>query len=69
MTGLAKDDGLPGYNCGQVCHISRNCPNRDLMKKLLEQALVTMDAPKAKSGSSRKDREIGGANAGRKQSG
>jgi len=43
--GLAKDDGLTCYNCGQVSHISRNYPNRDLMKKLLEQALVSKDAP------------------------
>jgi hypothetical protein len=34
--GPAKDDGLTCYNCGQVGHISRNGPYRDLMKKLLE---------------------------------
>jgi len=50
LTGPANDDGLTCYNCGQVGHISCNCPNRNLMKKLLEQALVGKDTPKAKSG-------------------
>jgi hypothetical protein len=44
--GPAKDDGLTCYKCGQVGHISPNCPNHDLMKKLLEQALVGKEAPK-----------------------
>jgi len=45
--GTAKDNGLSYYNCGQVGHISGHCPNRDLMKKLQEQALVHEDAPKS----------------------
>jgi len=67
--GPAKDDGLTRYNCHQVGHISCNCPNRDLMKKLLEQALVGKDAQKANSWHPRKDKQRGGALAGRKQSG
>jgi len=59
--GQAKDDGLTCYNCGQVGHISRNFPNRDLMKKLLEQALVGKDTAKAKSGRPRKYKKRGGA--------
>jgi hypothetical protein len=39
------------------------------MKKLLEQALVGKDAPKAKSGRPRKDKKRGGALTGRKESG
>jgi len=39
------------------------------MKKLLDQALVGKDAPKAKSGRPRKDKKWGGALIGRKESG
>ena len=55
-TGTAKDYSLTCYNCSQMGHISRNSPNNNLMKKSLEQALVSKDAPKAKSGCSRKDK-------------
>jgi len=67
--GPAKDDGLICYNSGQVGHISCNCPNCELMKKLLEQALVGKDAPKAKSGRPRRDIQLGGALTGWKESG
>jgi len=65
--GPAKDDGLTCHNCGQVGHISCNCPNHDLMKKLLEQALVGRDAAKAKSGRPRKDKKRGGALTSRQE--
>jgi hypothetical protein len=39
------------------------------MKKLLEQALVSKDAPKAKLGRPRKDKTRGGGVTGRKESG
>jgi hypothetical protein len=68
-TGTAKDDSLTCYICSQVGHISRNCLNRNLMKKLLEQALVNRDAPKAKSGRLHKDMKKGCAPTGRKESG
>ena len=40
-----------------------------MKKKLLEQALVSKDAPKVKSGRLRKDKKKGGAPARRKESG
>jgi len=67
--GPAKDDGLTCYNCGLVCHILRNCPNRDLMKKLLEQAFVGNDAPIANSACPHKDKKRGGAPTSQKDSG
>jgi hypothetical protein len=59
--GPAKVDGLTSYNCGQVGHISCNCLNRNLMKKLFELALVGQDAPNAKSARPHKDKKTGGA--------
>jgi len=67
--GLAKDDGLTCYNSGLVAHISCNCPNRDMMTKLLEQALISKDTPKAKSGRPCEDKKRAGAPTGRKESG
>ena len=67
--GAATDDGLTCYNCGQAGHIPRNWPKCDLMKKLLEQALVGNDAPKANSGHQRKDKKWGRALTCREQSG
>jgi hypothetical protein len=67
--GPAKDDSLTCYMCGQVGYISLNCLNSDMMKKLLEPALVGKDAPKAMSGCPRKDKKQGGALSGRKESG
>jgi len=67
--GPAKDDGSACYNCVQLGHISRNHPSRDMMKKLLEQALVGKEAPKAKSGHPREDQKLGGALTGTKESG
>jgi len=68
LTGPARDGCLTCYNGGQVGHISCNCPNRDLMQKLLKQALVGKDAPKAQSGCPRKDKNRGGAPTGRTES-
>jgi len=67
--GPAKDDGLTHYNCVQMRHISRNCPNCDLVKKLLEQALVGNDAPRTKSGRPRNAKTRGSALTSRKESG
>jgi hypothetical protein len=68
-TGTAKDDGLTYNNCSQAGHISRNCTYHDLMKKLLEQALVSKDVTKPKNGRLCKDKKKGGAPTGQKQSG
>jgi len=68
IAGMAKDDGLTCNNSGQVGHISQNCPNCDLMNKLLEQALVGKDAPRAKSGRPNMDNQKGSALTGRKES-
>jgi hypothetical protein len=67
-SGMAKDDGLPCYNYGQVGHISHNCPNRDLINMPLKQALVNKDAPKHKSGHPRKNKKMGGGPTGLKVS-
>jgi hypothetical protein len=56
-TGMAKDDGLTCYNCGQAGHISCNCLNREFVKKLLQQALVSNDVTKAKNGHPHKDKK------------
>jgi len=65
--GLAKDNSFTCYNCGQVGQVSRNCPNCNFMKKLLNQALVSKDATIAKSGCQCKDRKRAGAPTGWKE--
>ena len=67
--GTSKDDGVTCYNSGQDGNISPNCTNRNLMKKLLEQALVGKDAQKVKSGCPPQDKKKRGVPAGRKESG
>jgi hypothetical protein len=67
--GLANNDSLTCSNCARVSRISHNCRICDLMKKLLEQALVGNDAPKAKPGHPHKDMKRGGTLTGRKESG
>jgi hypothetical protein len=67
--GTAKDHGLTGYNCGQVGQSSCNCTSRDLLKKLLEQALDSQDALKAKLGRLDKDTRRGGVVTGGKEIG
>jgi hypothetical protein len=67
--GPAKYDGWTCYNCGQVRHISRNCPNCNSMNTLLEHALVGKDAPTGKSECPCRDKKRGGALTGRKESG
>jgi len=53
--GTAKDDCKSSYNCGHAGHICHNCPKGDLMKKLLEQALVGKNALNSESGGPHKD--------------
>jgi hypothetical protein len=56
-TGTAKGDGFTCYNCGQVDHISCNCPNCNLIKHLFEQALVYKVALNNMSGCPPKDKK------------
>jgi len=59
--GMAKDNGITCYNCGQVGHNSHNDSNCDLMKRLLADALVGNNGPKVKSRRPVNDQEQGGA--------
>jgi hypothetical protein len=69
ISSTAKDNGLTYSNGGQVGHISHNCPNRDLMKKLLKQALFNKDAPTPKSGHLHRNKKKGCVLTGRKERG
>jgi len=67
--GTARDNSLTWYHCSQDGHISRNSPNCNLMKKLLEHALVDNDALNVKSRRPHKDKIKGGAPTGQQESG
>jgi len=67
--GRAKVDGWTCYNCGQVGHIFHNCTYHDLMKKLLEPALVGKDTAKANSGRPHEDKRREGTLTGSNESG
>jgi hypothetical protein len=68
-TGMAKDNSLTYYNCGQAGHISCNCLNCLLIEKVPEQVLVNKDVMKTKNSHQGNVKKYGGIPTGRNRCG